>query len=62
MQWTVRYFLHESKIWQTRSLDPNTFDGAKAYAARQSDIWYGRAAAADKYFKFTNTRHVKLVT
>ena len=62
MQWTVRYFLHESYTWKERSLNPNVLDGAKAYAAQQSDIWYGRAAMADKYFRFTNKNHVNLIT
>jgi hypothetical protein len=62
MQWTVRYFLHESQTWKDQSINPNVSDGAKAYAARQSNIWYGRAAAADIYFKFTNKSYVKLVT
>lgn len=62
MQWTVRYFLHESHRWKERSLNPSVLDGPKAYAARQSDIWYGRAAAADKYFKLSNKSHVNLVT
>jgi hypothetical protein len=60
MQWTVRYYLHEGKIWEELSTDPDILPGVKAYAARHADIWYGRAAVANKEFKSTNSRFTPL--
>jgi hypothetical protein len=58
MSWTVRYFLHEGRKWKERSTNLNISPGAKAYAARQTATWVGRAASANKYFKLANPDHV----
>jgi hypothetical protein len=60
MEWTVRYFLHMADKWNKNSIKDNLSPGAMAYAARQSAIWHGRAASADKDFKLANTGHVRL--
>lgn len=46
--------------WNKNSIKDNLSPGAMAYAARQSAIWHGRAASADKDFKLANTGHVRL--
>jgi hypothetical protein len=60
MTWTVRYFLNEGKKWKDRSTNSCISLGAIAYAARQTAIWIGRAASANKYFKLVNPDHVIL--
>lgn len=62
MQWTVRYYLNESRTWKDRSLYPTNCPGATAYAARQMAIWQGRAVAADREFGLANPDHVTLIT
>lgn len=62
MQWTVRYFLNESKTWKERSLNPQCSPGASAYAEKQNAIWFRRAAAAERDFRTVNKRHQAIVT
>jgi hypothetical protein len=58
MTWTVRYFLNEGRKWKERSTNSKISPGAIAYAARQTAIWNGRAASANRYFKLANPDHV----
>jgi hypothetical protein len=58
MTWTVRYFLNEGRKWKERSTNSKFSPGAIAYAARQTAIWNGRAASANRYFKLANPDHV----
>ena len=61
MEWTVRYFLKEADTWKSWSLNIQQSLGAIAYAARQSAVWYGRAATAERCFTSVNSSHVSLV-
>ncbi|KAM6491255.1 hypothetical protein JOM56_013494 [Amanita muscaria] len=40
MQWTVRYFLHQTTKWESALSHPNITPGASAYASRQKMKWH----------------------
>jgi hypothetical protein len=58
MQWTVRYFDHQSQKWQSASTNVNTAPGALAYAHRQHGQWQELALWADKAFRSTNLEYI----
>lgn len=53
MQWTVRSFLHKSKLWEQAQNAVDTSSGSRAYAHRQETLWRRFALGADKLFKNT---------
>jgi hypothetical protein len=61
MQWTVRYFLHQSFIWTERAQITCQKPGPAAYAARQSALWHKMAADADRLFTKFNHIYTPLV-
>lgn len=61
MQWTVRYFIHQSELWKKRSNSFNNLPGTVAYGARQAARWFLRASAADIEFKLCNKSYVPLI-
>jgi hypothetical protein len=61
MQWTVRYFLHRSSLWEERARITGQGSGAVAYATRQSALWYKLAADADHLYSKFNHNYTRLV-
>lgn len=51
MQWTVAYFINNSKKWGEHS---GNSAGAKAYACRKKAVWHQLAVKADKTFSLLN--------
>ncbi|KAM6490431.1 hypothetical protein JOM56_014104, partial [Amanita muscaria] len=51
MQWTVRYFLHQTTKWESALSHPNITPGASAYASRQKMKWHKLTCRADKAFR-----------
>lgn len=63
MQWTIRYYMHQSEVWQKRrrvALNDNK-PGAAAYAARKTRMWGDMAAAAEKKFLNVNSTYESVV-
>jgi len=59
MEWTVRYFLHRSRFWQsapTASL-AQLAPGPAAYAQRKATMWDKMARDADRSFKNINKNY-----
>lgn len=65
MEWVVRYYLYQGKVWDDRYKNRSVSAGASveaaagaaAYAARQHVRWHNLAASADRRFKMTNPNH-----
>ncbi|KAF8965105.1 hypothetical protein BDZ97DRAFT_1659385, partial [Flammula alnicola] len=58
MQWTVRYFMHKSKTWQSALTSGRPLTaGAAAYADRKVVMWRQLALISDKSFKNTNVHY-----
>jgi len=53
MEWTVRYYNHQSKIWKTRRTVAEDMgdDGAAVYASRKDAMWSNMASSADSQFR-----------
>ena len=53
MEWTVRYYIHQSKIWKKRrSVAEDMGDnGAAVYASRKAAMWDNMASSADSQFR-----------
>ena len=64
MQWTVRYYLHQAKVWSDRGIvsEYHGNAGATAYAHRKIAMWTGMAKAADIRFKQVNRAYEGLTT
>jgi hypothetical protein len=58
MEWTVRYYLHQSGVWteRRRTADDIEDRGAAVYAARKIDMWRNMAASASVQFLSVNPR------
>lgn len=61
MQWVVRHFLYQAKVWSERQTGPSVSAGAAAYASRQHARWTDIAAAADSKFKANNVNYILLL-
>ncbi|KAF8802333.1 hypothetical protein BYT27DRAFT_7112690 [Phlegmacium glaucopus] len=62
MEWSVRYFLNNARVWEGRSDAAAGNPGAAAYAARQVTKWRQVAASCDHLFQGINPHYVRLVT
>jgi hypothetical protein len=64
MEWTVRYYLHQARIWETRRdmIQEGGDQGARTYAARKAAMWMEIARSADIRFKSINRSYSCLVT
>lgn len=62
MEWTVRYYLHQSGVWaeRRRTADDIEDRGAAVYAARKIDMWRNMAASASVQFLSVNPRFTAL--
>lgn len=62
MQWTVRYYLHCAKGWESRALSSREAGdaGATSYAYRKQNMWIGMAQSADSQFSLVNPGHPRL--
>jgi hypothetical protein len=52
MEWTVRYYIHQSQIWKTRrkvSTDMGD-NGAAVYASRKEAMWFDMASKSHSQF------------
>ena len=57
MEWTTRYFLYQSEIWQNWSTSQalvGLAPGPVAYGQRQRAMWYRMAIDAEARFKIAN--------
>ena len=65
MQWTTRYFVHLSSMWEDRfrgnSSLPGAGAGAVAYAARQAALWKQMGIAAENLFARVNRDYIRLI-
>jgi hypothetical protein len=63
MEWTIRYFIHQSEEWKRRGrvATQDKKQGAAGYAARQSRMWCDVAAAAEKKFIAVNRTYVSVL-
>lgn len=61
MEWTVRYYIYQSKTWTTRTSVSKDMgdDGAAAYASRKEAMWINMAVSSDSQFR-TNCASYKL--
>lgn len=50
MEWTVRYFMHKSRFWESATLG-QILPGAAGYAHRKAAMWHQMAMLADRSFK-----------
>jgi len=59
MEWTVRYFLHKSRFWQSAPTADLTkvLPGQTAYAQRKAAMWDKLARDADHSFKNINKNY-----
>ena len=61
MQWTVRYFSYQSKIWsETLHLSPENLPrnaGALAYAKRKQSSWRTHCVKTDRIFTLINNAY-----
>ena len=64
MQWTIRYYMHQSEVWEERGrvAGHSQKSGAAAYAARKTQMWRDMAAVAEKKFAAVNCNYVSVVT
>ena len=53
MEWTVRYYIHQSKVWKTRGSVANDMgdNGAAVYASRMQAMWFDMALSSDSQFR-----------
>jgi hypothetical protein len=58
MQWTVRYFIHQTNQWELALAYLNITPGAHAYASRQNMAWYQLACQADTAFRSQNRSYI----
>jgi hypothetical protein len=60
MEWTVRYYIHQSEVWKQRGrvAKQGNKEGPAVYAARKSHIWWDVAAAAERKFIAVNSTYV----
>jgi hypothetical protein len=61
MQWTVRYFTYQSKIW-SKILDTSaehiaTSSGPLAYAKRKQSTWENLSIKSDRIFRAINNAY-----
>ena len=63
MQWTVRYYLHQAKVWESRAMySADKGDaGAKSYAIRMAAMWTDLATAANAKFMAVNQTYHTLL-
>ena len=63
MQWTVRYFLYQAKLWEDRGIqsEHSGNQGPTAYAHRKVAMWNAMAKAAENCFKEVKRDFVSLV-
>ena len=58
MEWTVRYFLHKNRFWQSApTADLTQVPGQAAYAHRKAAMWDKLARDADHSFKNINKNY-----
>src|SRR6201999_682048 len=60
MQWVVRYFMHQSRMWNERarvSAGAGRHPGVIAYAYRHQSIWDQRTHRADQTFRDMNPQN-----
>jgi len=63
MIWTVKYFLHQSRVWEDRGIAARHADkpGAVAYAARKAAMWKSVATTTDRRFCIVNDAYKSVV-
>lgn len=58
MEWTVRYFLYNKKLWNGQK---GCQGGAGAYAARAAAMWHAMAKQAEDKFTSVNISYCRLL-
>jgi hypothetical protein len=63
MEWTVRYYLYQAKLWVDRGTEAarRNLPGAAAYASRKVALWQDMSTRAQKTFMSVNNTHPSLV-
>lgn len=56
MDWTVRYYIYQSEVWEDRKnmAQGSNDNGAVAYASRKEAMWMDMAAGAATKFHAIN--------
>jgi hypothetical protein len=60
MEWTVRYFAYNKKVWEERG-EIAERPGPAAYAARKAAMWCDIATDADRAFSVLNMSYSRQV-
>ena len=60
MQWTVRFFMHMARLWQTRRDLPSSTPNKRAYAEERISMWNDMGRTADVAFSKVNPSHTRI--
>lgn len=62
MQWTVRFFMHMARLWQTRRDLPSSTPNKRAYAEERISMWNDMGRTTDAAFFKVNPSHTRIWT
>jgi hypothetical protein len=57
MKWTVQFYVHNAKLWDTRTT--TSLPGPAAYAARKSAMWHSMAMYAEDTFERETKSYIR---